>query len=253
MVWMYLGFRPPRVFDRTQVDRHTGKQITYLRVYLYACLLASLFLSLLIFILRYLNPEDFLSTYQRLSPLLWYLLILAVQFSFLFLLLQRGFHPKNLTPHKSIYLAALTAFGLLLLLFLFISITRLGLTPDPAYWSEPGAPIIGWGFALALLGGLGVLLLTSSSHAKVFDIFLPITIYLIAIAIWLSVPTDVLRNSFYMPIDPQTSQPFPYSDASYYDQMAQSLLIGHPYQGDIPTRPLYIFLLTILHLVLGSS
>ncbi|MGZ9235339.1 MAG: glycosyltransferase family 39 protein, partial [Anaerolineales bacterium] len=66
-------------------------------------------------------------------------------------------------------------------------------------------------------------------------------------------PVSVLRNSFYMPIDPQTSQPFPYSDAGYYDQMAHSLLIGHPYQGQIPTRPLYIFLLTMLHLIFGEN
>ena len=66
-------------------------------------------------------------------------------------------------------------------------------------------------------------------------------------------PADVLANSFYMPINPPSFQPFPYSDAGYYDQMAHSLLIGHPYQGTIPTRPLYIFLLTILHLLFGES
>jgi hypothetical protein len=56
-----------------------------------------------------------------------------------------------------------------------------------------------------------------------------------------------------MPMNPPTFQPFPYSDAGYYDQMAQSLLIGHPYQGQIPTRPLYIFLLTVLHLLFGEN
>jgi 4-amino-4-deoxy-L-arabinose transferase-like glycosyltransferase len=35
--------------------------------------------------------------------------------------------------------------------------------------------------------------------------------------------------------------------------MAHSLLIGHPYQGTIPTRPLYIFLLTVLHLLFGEN
>jgi 4-amino-4-deoxy-L-arabinose transferase-like glycosyltransferase len=56
-----------------------------------------------------------------------------------------------------------------------------------------------------------------------------------------------------MPINPPSFQPFPYSDAGYYDQMAHSVLIGHPYQGTIPTRPLYIFLLTILHLLFGEN
>lgn len=247
--WLYLGVSQ----TRKQIDRYTGKQPTYLRFYLSACVLASLVLAILIFFFRYFNPEGFLSTYQRLRPLLWYLLVLSVQFSFFFLLLQRGFYPETLASHKPIYTSALLAFCFLLLLFIFISITRLGLTPDPAYWSEPGVPMLGWGFGLALLGGIGVLLLRFSRYTDVLDVFLPIAIYLIAIILWLSVPVDVLRNSFYMPIDPQTSQPFPYSDASYYDQMAQSLLIGHPYQGDIPTRPLYIFLLTVLHLLFGEN
>ncbi|HEX6033411.1 MAG TPA: hypothetical protein VFY83_03210, partial [Anaerolineales bacterium] len=40
--------------------------------------LFSLGFASLLFLLRYLNPEESLSTYQRLSPLLWYLLILSV-------------------------------------------------------------------------------------------------------------------------------------------------------------------------------
>jgi hypothetical protein len=56
-----------------------------------------------------------------------------------------------------------------------------------------------------------------------------------------------------MPISSPAFQPFPYSDAGYYDQMAQSVLIGHPYLGEIPTRPLYIFLLTALHSLFGED
>ncbi|HTP01007.1 MAG TPA: glycosyltransferase family 39 protein, partial [Anaerolineales bacterium] len=59
-------------------------------------------------------------------------------------------------------------------------------------------------------------------------------------------------NSFYAPIGPPFDQPFPNSDAGYYDSMAESLLIGYPYQGDIPTRPLYIAFLAGLHAVFGE-
>jgi hypothetical protein len=109
----------------------------------------------------------------------------------------------------------------LLIVFLLIFFTRLGLTPDPAYWSEPGVPILGWGFAIALIGGMFVLWFTSAADERSkrsFDILLPVAIYLAAVVIWLSVPVSVLKNSFYMPIDPQTSQPYPYSDAGYYDR-----------------------------------
>src|ERR1044071_6143386 len=71
VAWIYLGIRKPRVLDR--VDKP---------VYLYACIILFLTFSLLLFFLRYFDPEDSLSAYQRLSPLLWYLLILSIQFLF---------------------------------------------------------------------------------------------------------------------------------------------------------------------------
>lgn len=244
VAWIYLG----KVGSK-QVYRYTSEYAAHLPVYLFTCVLFSLLLGLSLFLLRYLNPEHSLSTYQRLSPLLWYLLTLSIQFSFYFLLSYRGFHSANLYSYKHVHITAFAAFCLLLLLLLFISLTRLGLTPDPAYWGEPGVPLLGWQFALALIGGVCVFGLTFRS----LDFFLPISLYILAIVTWLSVPVDVLANSFYMPINLPSFQPFPYSDAGYYDQMAQSLLIGHPYQGTIPTRPLYIFLLTTLHLLFGEN
>jgi hypothetical protein len=242
ITWIYLGHQRPHVLDNARRP-----------LSLYTCVLLTLTFGLSLFLLRYLNPESSLSAYQRLSPLLWYLFILSIQLFFYILILYKGFHPETLPSDKSIYLYALTAFCILFLLFLFISLTRLGLTPDPAYWGEPGVPMLGWGFILALIGGLCVLWITFYAGKRALDFFLPLAIYVLAVAVWLSIPVDVLANSFYMPINAPTFQPFPYSDAGYYDQMAQSLLIGHPYEGQIPTRPLYIFLLTVLHLLFGEN
>jgi len=239
---MVLGFRRPQGLE-------TLARPTFI---LLSALLALAF-GVVLFLLRYLDPENSLSTYQRLSPVLWYFLLLSIQLSFFLLLSYRGFHPVNLRSRKPLYLSALAAFCLLLLVLLFIFLTRLGLTPDPAYWGEPGVPMLGWQFVLALMAGISILILTVSAKALSLNIFLPLVLYLFAVTLWLSVPADVLANSFYMPINPPTFQPFPYSDAGYYDQMAHSLLIGHPYQGTIPTRPLYIFLLTVLHLLFGEN
>jgi hypothetical protein len=222
-------------------------------VAIYTCVLLSLTFGISLFLLRYVDPQNSLSTYQRLSPLLWYLLVISIQSFFYLLILARGFHPETLSASKPIYFSALITFVFLFLIFLFVSLTRLGVTPDPAYWGEPGVPMLGWEFILALIGGPFVLWLTLSISRRASSLFLPLVIYLFAVAVWLSVPTDVLANSFYMPINPPTFQPFPYSDAGYYDQMAQSVLIGHPYEGQIPTRPLYIFLLTVLHLLFAEN
>jgi hypothetical protein len=242
MACLILGVRPPKGWEKLARPGFI----------IFSAILSLAFGSFL-FLLRYLNPETSLSAYQRLSPLLWYLLILFVQSFFFLVILYKGFHPANFASRKPVYAAALQAFGLLLFLLLFIALTRLGVTPDPAYWGEPGVPLLGWQFVLALIGGVGVLVLVLSFHLRGLDFILPVGLYIFALVLWLRVPADVLANSFYMPINPPSFQPFPYSDAGYYDQMAHSLLIGHPYQGTIPTRPLYIFLLTILHLLFGES
>jgi len=242
VTWLVLGIRRPQGWQNLA---RPGSIIL--------SAILSLAFGTALFLLRYLDPEGSLSTYQRLSPLLWYLLVLSIQ-SFLFLLfLHRGFQSGNLSTQKPLYITSLSIFCFLFFVLIFIALTRLGLTADPAYWGEPGVPLLGWQFALALIGGLGVLGLAFSANVRTTDFLLPVGIYLIAIGLWLSVPAEVLANSFYMPINPPAFQPFPYSDAGYYDQMAQSLLIGHPYQGTIPTRPLYIFLLTVLHLLFGEN
>src|SRR6185295_2890774 len=88
ITWIYFGLRPPRILDSA------GRP-----VYLYTCVLLTLTFGLLLFLLRYLNPESSLSAYQRLSPLLWYLLVLSVQFFFYLLLLYKGFHPETLSSN----------------------------------------------------------------------------------------------------------------------------------------------------------
>ncbi|MCJ7434785.1 MAG: glycosyltransferase family 39 protein, partial [Anaerolineales bacterium] len=158
------------------------------------------------------------------------------------------------TQYKHLFAPFISSFILLLSSFVFISLTRIGLTPDPAYWGEPGVPIMGWQLMLALI--LGIVTFCISHYAlrtTRYALLTPLFIYIFAIILWLSVPVDVLKNSFYVSIDPPAFQPFPYSDAGYYDWMAHSLLIGHPFQGDIPTRPLYIVFLTFLHALFGEN
>ncbi len=240
--WIYLGVRPPRRLD----DWATPIVVLSLA-------LLSLTLSLLLFFLRYLDPEVLLSIYERLSPLLWYLLILSIQSIFYLLYIRNGLRFDFIKQQKPVYVAMFVAFGFLLFVFLLILLTRQGLTPDPAYWGEPGVAILGWQFVLALLGGILVLVLSLRWKNNMFDVFIPVSIYIVAVAVWLSVPLDVLANGFYVTMDPPTFQPFPYSDAGYYDRTAQSLLIGHRYFGEIPTRPLFMVFLAFLHKVFSEN
>lgn len=217
----------------------------------------SLSFSLFLFLLRYLNPERFLPYYERMSPLLWLLFFLAVEASLFFLLLKNGLHPQSLTHYSPVFRAAVIPLFFLLSLFLFVAITKIGVTPDTGYWGEPGVAIQGWHFVVALLAGFCVLLLSNVDRilrTPHYDTrILPFVIYLLAAILWLSVPLETLANSFYVSITPPTNMPLPYSDAGFYDFSAQSLQIGTGYFGGIPPRPLYVVFLAFLHLLFDQN
>ncbi|MFZ5819462.1 MAG: hypothetical protein ACOYYJ_06140 [Chloroflexota bacterium] len=210
------------------------------------------------FLLRWYDPDRLLPFFERAWPLLAFVMVASLQSAFWLLALRFGVHKVDFDARKP----ALAAFASLLLVFGFVALTRLGVTPDKAYWGEPGVPIQGWQMGLALLGG-GLFLTLGlcypqrgvplfERHPRLADFLLPLSIWALAAGIWSNVPDEVLKNSFYFPIDPPANAPFPYSDSGYYDYMAHSLLIGTDYTGEIPTRPLYIVFLTILHHLFGE-
>jgi len=249
--WTYCGLRVPNILDQ------------FARPFpIIASALLSLMLGLSLFLLRFINPEAYLPIYQRLSPLLWYLFTLALQSALYLLHIKNGIDFLVLKQYRNSIISSSIVFGLFIVILLFVSLTKLGITKDPAYWGEPGVPVLGWQFVAAILCGFGVLvhqlLRTEKSHGAVgasstVQIIFPVGIYLTACALWLSVPVQILRNSFYAPITPPYTTPFPYSDAGFYDYLSQSLLIGTKYYGGIPPRPLYVIFLAISHFLFGQD
>ena len=249
VLWIYFFVRPPKRLD-----------FLIRPSFAFVSALLAVTLGWLLFFLRYLDPERLLPYYQRLSPILFYLLILTFQLSIFVLIVRYGFHRENLLQVKPVYKSSLIAFCVLLFTLCFIAITRLGFTKDPAYWGEPGVPFLGWQAVVAILIGGAILILglrfafdQDERSAVRTDIVFAVLIWLVAVWIWLSVPMSVMQNSFYAPMMPPTNQPFPNSDAAYYDYHAQSVLLGMGYLGDIPTRPLYILLLALLHVLFGQN
>jgi len=224
--------------------------------YLFASALLFLTSSLLLFLLRYLNPERLLPFYARISPLLWYLIALGIQSTVFLLLLKNGFHSHELANRRPIYVFAIISFLFLLFVLFFVAITKIGITADTGYWGEPGVAIQGWQFALSILIGFLTLLYSIqliNSQSLTARYLIPVLIYFTAVSLWLSVPWTVLANSFYSPISPPLNIPLPYSDAGFYDFASQSLLIGTKYFGGIPPRPLYVVFLAFLHFLFGQN
>lgn len=235
---------------RARLARALIARPNLLRALAFSSPLLFLTLGALLFLLRYLHPEATASYYLRARPALTYLLLLAAQASIAFAAFRHGFHFDQLQSYRPIFKSAAIAFAFFILLWLIIYFTRLGLTKDPSYWGEPGVPILGWQFVIALFVGI---LSAFIFHSSYFNRFLPLILYALALLLWLSVPLTVLRNSFYAPITPPYDQPFPASDAAYYDSDAQSLLMGNGFVHKIPTRPLYIVFLAGLHALLGQD
>ena len=210
-----------------------------------------------LFLLRYWDPARLLPIFIRLSPVLWFLLLLGIQSAMVVFIAKNGFYPETITDRRDIFCSAGWIFLVFLLIYLFVSVTGIGVTPDSGYWGEPGVAILGWHAALAVLVGFGVLLaglrMRGSGDSSTFELILPVIIYISACTLWLSVPLVVLQNSFYSPIGPPAEIPFPYSDAGFYDYLSQSLLIGTDYLGGIPPRPLYVAFLGVLHFFLGQN
>ena len=225
--------------------------------FIVASALFALTSALILFLLRYLNPERLLPYYERLGPLFWYLLILGAQSAIFSLLVRNGLQFYELSKRRPVYRSAAIAFCSLVSLLIFIAITKIGITPDTGYWGEPGVAILGWQAVLSVFCGFILLLVGMRSSkgdgSRLTEIYIPLALYLTACGLWLSVPVGVLANSFYSPITPPTNTPFPYSDAGFYDYLAQSLLIGTDYLGGIPPRPLYVAFLAVLHFGFGQN
>lgn len=240
--WIYFGYRP-----HGNLNRFTSP------VYIKGSAILSLLFCLFLLLLRYIDPQRFLPIYERLSPLLWYLILLTTQVACSLVYLSGRTKPSFLSQFKPVYISALIVLFVLTFALVLVIQTQLGITFDPAYWAEPGVPIPGWKFVTALIVGVIVFVLIGTAKGVRQELLLVVFLYLAAVAFWLSVPMEALKTSYYMPITAPNSQVYPYSDSIYYDQLAQSVLIGHPYQGEIPPRPLYISFLVILHILFGQD
>src|ERR1700690_2056274 len=85
VLWIYFCARPPNRLD-----------FLIRPSFAFVSALLAVTLGWLLFFLRYLDPERLLPYYQRLGPILFYLLILTFQFSIFVLILRYGFHRDNL-------------------------------------------------------------------------------------------------------------------------------------------------------------
>jgi hypothetical protein len=197
--------------------------------------------------------------YERLFPFLAGLFLECLILVIGITILKYGFHYKTLCAEKRTWLLAAGITGILLLTWLFMASTGIGITPDKAGWGSPGVPILFYQYLFTWLAGLGLffsLLPLNKKLSSRQNLFVDglICLTLWAAAVWSWSNQDVQRSYFLPSPKPPNFEYYPYSDAGFYDYNAQSLLLGYGFlNGQVVPRPLYILLLAGFHAIAGQD
>jgi hypothetical protein len=200
---------------------------------------------------------------QRLSPLLLYVAVWALQLGLITCYINRKRLIDCFKAESAFIKSWLFVFCGLILIVVLISVTRIGLNADIIGWGKPTVPLLEWqiwlGILLVLLARIfanGRLFSSftkfQASHKVLSNFLLSIFIWGGAVILWAGQP--VPPGFFATAPRPPNFEIYPFSDAAFYDFHAQSMLIGMGFRGDsIPPRPLYILLLTVYHLIAGQD
>lgn len=213
------------------------------------------------------NARDGLlvTTYERLSPLLVYVALAALQVLLASGLAAMGWRWDALRPERAAMVLSGAIFILLLLAWVLVAATGLGITVDGPFWGIPGVPLLFYQLLAACAAtGLFVGLVQhfapsawafwgGSTGGARWDVLIAVALWLAAVVIWMQFPT-VDHSYFSPPIRPPNNEIYPLSDAGFYEEAAQSIVIGEGFlHGQVLTRPLFILFLAGLNAAAGPS
>ena len=215
--------------------------------------------------------------FKSLLPVWILLTLISLQTSLWLMVIRYGFDWKNLKTalkeQRSLVRSAATIFTMMLLGWTIIALTRLGITPDIAFWNTVGVPLlcpltlIGWAAGMFLLffgqsrtpSSVEGIPYRLSRGLQIFqqpnwrvDFFIMMGIFIFSAVLWLAQP---VQPTFFAP-GPSlpNNEIYPYSDAAGYDLAAQFALIGQGLMGgNAVDKPLYSAFLFVLHLLAGQN
>jgi 4-amino-4-deoxy-L-arabinose transferase-like glycosyltransferase len=209
--------------------------------------------------------SGFLSISESIKPITFIIFGLIINFLLWEVINRYPFQKKIFTNYirknRWQFILSAISFSFLILIWIFISITRLGILPD-LYWKVAGVPLLS--FQLYLISGyLAFFILTTRyilqpiiQKIKVkptnIDLLIFLLIWLIALTTWLSTPQH--RSVFAPGPYPPANVFFPYNDAAVHDTGGLMLTLGLPLNNGMFTdKPAYMFFLGLLHLIFGDD
>ena len=152
----------------------------------------------------------------------------------------------------------------MIVVWIGIALTRIGVEPDDRYWNVAGVPILP---QQLILVGLWILFLSDLkplfasanfprlkkiSQDRSLFIFLVGLIWISAIVVWNS---QELRHTYFAPGPyPPNFERYPFSDASEFDIGSQYFLLGEGlYNGVTTDRPFLMMFFALLHWIGGQN
>ena len=222
----------------------------------------------LFMIFAFLVPDYRLASYagyfERLHPTIVWFALIYLQTLFLFTLPRiKDFKFLDNEQVQSLRPLAII-FSLFLLIWAFITFSRIGITPDDRFWNEAGVPLLNGQIFIAIL--LTIIFfyisLCATNNAKLHsilaffhkyqDLFIFLSLWLITAILWINEPLP--RNFFAPGPYPPNNELSPYADPAAFDIGGQFALIGQGlFNGGFYNRPLLSAFLAFLHLVVGQN
>ena len=202
------------------------------------------------------------STYQRLLPILLYIVLLLLQTGIFLLTLDQE-ENRDAGRFQTVWKTSLILWAIFLAIWLFISTTRLGFIHDEVglSWGPPGTPVTFAQVNLVLAASFILVLawqMIGSNRQAVFlfldskkDIVIFLGLWLMAVFFWSNQPMSATH--FAPPPMPPNHEVYPNSDALIFDRSSYHLLTGIGFSNHLTRRPLYVGMLALFHKVAGGD
>ena len=163
---------------------------------------------------------------------------------------QFGSHPdlwlEYWKPRHQVWWIGLAATGIIIIIAVIGIALKVMDYREEDFWYSTGVPLLAWQIILAIIIGLLIPRILRKEKMLFF------MIWAIAGVLWVIWPYG---QTFTMsPLLPPNFESYPIFDATYYDLGSQFALIGEGINGWIFTdRPLYMFTLFLMHLIIGQD
>jgi len=207
--------------------------------------------------------------YVRFYPIIVWIMLIGAQ-TFFTMLSIHGLCWKKLKDEiktqRPIMLATVITLISFIISWVFIALSRIGLTPDVDFWNEGGVPILGLQIVVAWSIGILIFIFTRKFEniqlsigirgfrlrIAILDVLIFLLIWACAVLVWNNEP---IRRSYFtaVPSSPNYEY-YPFSDAAVYDLGGQYVLIGKGINnGQFTDKPLYMLFLAFLHAIGGQD